>query len=106
MHISQAPSVGLLLPIYVISCACFKTVRRAGDIVNTIMRPLKPAAAAATPIFLFKKKKKPPREFEGKASLEKKLIASFQAISLESTSYPQNRVPPVHSVNVCMLTVY
>lgn len=50
MHTSQAPSVGLLLPIYVISCAYFKTVRRARDIVNTIMRPLKPAAAAANPI--------------------------------------------------------
>lgn len=30
MHTSPIPTVGLLLPIYVISCAYFKIVRRAG----------------------------------------------------------------------------
>lgn len=57
MHTSPIPTVGLLLPIYVISCAYFKIVRRAGGIENTITRPFRLAAAGAFPSFLIKKKK-------------------------------------------------
>ena len=72
MHTSPIPTVGLLLPIYVISCAYFKIVRRAGGIENTITRPFRLAAAGAFPSFLIKKKS--PVEFEGKASFRQYLF--------------------------------
>lgn len=52
MRTSPIPTVRFLLPIYVISCAYFKIVRRAGHIVNTTTRPLRLAAAATFPSFL------------------------------------------------------
>lgn len=58
MHTSPIPTVGLLLPIYVISCAYFKIVRRAGGIVNAITRSFRLAAAGTFPSFLILKKKK------------------------------------------------
>lgn len=55
-HTSPIPTVGLLLPIYVISCAYFKIVRRAGGIENTITRPFRLAAAGAFYLSWLKKK--------------------------------------------------
>lgn len=43
------PTAGLLLPIDVISCAYSKIVRRAGDIVKTIARPVRLTAAGKLP---------------------------------------------------------